>query len=71
MLGMTEYPLYLGTSLEAGNVWSQKDSISLDVLIYSASLFFGTDTGVGPAPLGFDASGDGEKTLFLFIGKNW
>lgn len=71
VLGMTEYPLYLGTSLEAGNVWTQKDSVSLDDLIYSGSLFLGIDTGVGPAAFGFGASDDGEKTVFLFIGKNW
>ncbi|GIU03301.1 patatin [Shewanella sp. c952] len=71
VLGMTEYPLYLGTSLEAGNVWTQKDSVALDDLIYSGSLFLGIDTGVGPAAFGFGAADDGEKTVFLFIGKNW
>ncbi|MCL1093925.1 patatin-like phospholipase family protein [Shewanella kaireitica] len=71
VLGMTEYPLYLGTSLEAGNVWTQKDSVALDDLIYSGSLFLGIDTGVGPAAFGFGAADDGEKTIFLFIGKNW
>ncbi|MGS0826249.1 patatin-like phospholipase family protein [Shewanella sp. 0m-8] len=71
ILGMTEYPLYLGTSIEAGNVWNQKDSVSLDDLIYAGSLYLGIDTSVGPAALGFGASDDGEKTVFLFIGKNW
>ena len=71
VLGMTEYPLYLGTSLEAGNVWTQKDSVALDDLIYSGSIFLGIDTGVGPAAFGFGAADDGEKTVFLFIGKNW
>ncbi|MFT5789728.1 MAG: NTE family protein [Shewanella sp.] len=71
VLGMTEYPLYLGTSIEAGNVWNQKDSVSLGDLIYAGSLYLGTDTSVGPAALGFGASDDGEKTIFLFIGKNW
>ncbi|MCG9731388.1 patatin-like phospholipase family protein [Shewanella sp. Isolate13] len=71
VLGMTEYPLYLGTSIEAGNVWSQKDSVSLDDLIYAGSLYLGIDTSVGPAAFGFGASDDGEKTIFLFLGKNW
>ncbi|WOT05475.1 patatin-like phospholipase family protein [Shewanella youngdeokensis] len=71
VLGMTEYPLYLGTSFEAGNVWNKKSSMSLNDLIYSGSLFLGTDTGIGPAALGFGAADDGEKTVFLFIGKNW
>ena len=71
VLGMTEYPLYLGTSIEAGNVWNQKDNVSLDDLIYAGSLYLGIDTSVGPAAFGFGASDDGEKTVFLFIGKNW
>jgi NTE family protein len=71
VLGMTEYPLYLGTSIEAGNVWNQKDNVSLDDLIYAGSIFLGIDTSVGPAAFGFGASDDGEKTVFLFIGKNW
>lgn len=71
VLGMTDYPLYLGGSLEAGNVWQNRDNINLDDLIYSGSLFFGTDTTMGPAALGFGWAGDGEMTLFLFLGKSW
>ena len=71
VLGMTDYPLYLGGSLEAGNVWQNKDNIDLKDLIYSGSLFFGTDTSMGPAALGFGWADDGEMTLFLFLGKSW
>ncbi|ACA84624.1 patatin-like phospholipase family protein [Shewanella woodyi] len=71
VLGMTDYPLYLGGSLEAGNVWQNKDNIDLNDLIYSGSLFFGTDTSMGPAALGFGWADDGEMTLFLFLGKSW
>ncbi|WP_076416741.1 patatin-like phospholipase family protein [Shewanella sp. UCD-KL12] len=71
VLGMTDYPLYLGTSIEAGNVWTFRESVDLDDLIYSGSLYFGTDTSMGPAALGFGWADDGEKAIFLFIGKNW
>ncbi|RTR40366.1 patatin [Shewanella canadensis] len=71
VLGMTDYPLYLGTSIEAGNVWEYRDGVDLDDLIYSGSLYFGTDTSMGPAALGFGWADDGEKTIFIFIGKNW
>ncbi len=71
VLGMTDYPLYLGGSLEAGNVWQNKDNIDLNDLIYSGSVFFGTDTTMGPAALGFGWADDGEMTLFLFLGKSW
>ncbi|WP_220757659.1 patatin-like phospholipase family protein [Shewanella colwelliana] len=70
-LGMTDYPLYLGASLEAGNVWTLRQSVSLDDLIYGGSVYFGTDTSVGPAALGFGWTDDGERSVFLFLGKNW
>ncbi|MCL1125760.1 patatin-like phospholipase family protein [Shewanella surugensis] len=71
MLGLTQYPLYLGTSLEAGNVWQQRDAIDLGDLIYSGSLFLGTDTGVGPTALGFGFTNTGEQSVFLFMGNIW
>lgn len=71
VLGMTDYPLYLGASIEAGNVWELREHVDLDDLIYSGSLYFGTDTSMGPAAIGFGWADDGEKAIFLFIGKNW
>ncbi|WP_077755230.1 patatin-like phospholipase family protein [Shewanella psychrophila] len=71
VLGMTDYPLYLGASIEAGNVWKLREHVDLDDLIYSGSLYFGTDTSMGPAAIGFGWADDGEKAIFLFIGKNW
>jgi len=71
VLGMTDYPLYLGTSIEAGNVWNDRKGVDLDDLIYSGSLYFGTDTSMGPAALGFGWADDGEMTIFIFVGKNW
>ncbi len=71
VLGMTDYPLYLGASLEAGNVWSIRDSVSLNDLIYGGSLYLGTDTAIGPAAIGYGWTDDGENTVFLFLGKNW
>ena len=71
VLGMTDYPLYLGGSLEAGNVWTIRSEADLSDLIFSGSLFLGTDTGIGPAALGFGWADDGEKAIFLFIGKSW
>ena len=71
MLGMTDFPLYVGASVEAGIVWSIRDSVSLDDLIYGGSLYLGTDTPIGPAAIGYGWTDDGEKAVFLFLGKNW
>ncbi|WP_394203976.1 patatin-like phospholipase family protein [Shewanella waksmanii] len=70
-LGMTDYPLYLGASFEAGNVWDFRDSVTIDDLIYGGSLYLGTDTSAGPVALGYGWTDDGEYTIFLFVGKNW
>lgn len=71
MLGMTDYPLYLGASIEAGNVWLARDEVNFGELLYGGSLYFGTDTSMGPAAFGFGWADDGEKSVFLFLGKNW
>ena len=48
-VGDTSLPLYLGTSIEMGNVWSDHNLVSFDDLITSGSLYLGTDTTFGPA----------------------
>jgi NTE family protein len=68
---ITDLPLYIGTSLEGGNVWYERDLVDLNDLIYSGSLYLGTDTTWGPAALGFGLSDNGEKAFYLFIGKNF
>ncbi|MGZ9899653.1 patatin-like phospholipase family protein [Shewanella gaetbuli] len=68
---ITDIPLYVGTSLEAGNVWYLKEDVDLDDLIYSSSLYLGTDTSWGPAALGFGFSDTGDKSVYLFVGKNF
>ncbi|MBU2871948.1 patatin-like phospholipase family protein [Colwellia sp. E2M01] len=69
--GGLDLPLYLGTSLEAGNVWNVDEKININELIYSGSVYFGTDTSVGPAALGVGLATDGEYSFFLSVGKNW
>ncbi|MGI2261397.1 patatin-like phospholipase family protein [Shewanella sp. GXUN23E] len=70
-LGMTEFPLYLGVSLEAGNVWQLAEQIKLNDLIYASSLYLGTDTVLGPAALGIGLADTGDKAFYLFLGKNF
>lgn len=70
-LGLNKYPLYLGTSIEAGNVWLDKTDINLNDLIYSGSIYLGTDTELGPAAFGIGLSDKGEHAIYLFIGKNF
>ncbi len=59
---------YAGASIEAGNAWPDKNSVELDDLRYSGSVFLGADTFFGPIYLGYGRADGGEDTLFLQVG---
>jgi len=66
---LTQTPIYLGALLEAGNVWNNRDDVSLNDLHHSASLFFGADTFLGPVYLGYAVGDDSQSAAFLYIGQ--
>lgn len=71
LFGKASLPLYLGASFETGNVWELSESIAIDDMVRSGSLYFGTDTDFGPAVFGFGFASGGESTVFLSLGKNF
>lgn len=70
-------PVYLGSSLEAGNVWGLGDDVDMGDLVTSSSLFLGTDTTFGPAIIGigyatsFGYYDENPLTIFFSLGKTW
>jgi len=44
--------LYIGASLEGGNVWNSDQHITFSGLQYGSALFVGADTALGPIYLG-------------------
>jgi NTE family protein len=60
---------YAGATLEAGNVWDYSADMGLDDLRYSASIFVGAETPIGPVyfALGFHESGD--STAYFYVGN--
>lgn len=61
--------LFLGTSLEAGNVWDKSSDISLQSLRKSASLFAGFNSFIGPIYLGFAVGQGGARNVFFQMGR--
>lgn len=62
-------PAYLGFSLETGNVWEDKDDMSLDNTIFSASAFLGLDTLLGPIYIGYGQAESGNYAVYFYLGK--
>ncbi len=61
-------PLYLGGSLEYGNVFEDTDDIKIDDMLVGTSLFLGADTYLGPMYLGYGYTEGGSHALFLLVG---
>lgn len=62
-------PLYVGGTLERGNVWQNKSDISASNAITAGSLFVGTDTILGPIYFAYGLAEGGVDSFYLFVGK--
>jgi NTE family protein len=63
--------LYGGCSVEAGNVWRQRDQAGLDDLLWSGSVYVAVDTYLGPAYLAYGRAQGGRDTWYLFVGRSF
>ena len=66
--GLLELPVYLGASLETGNVWESRDAISFESLRTNGSLFIGIDSYFGPIYLAAGFAEGGRNNFYLFVG---
>ncbi|MCJ7600789.1 MAG: patatin-like phospholipase family protein [Desulfobulbaceae bacterium] len=62
-------PIYIGGSLEKGNVWNRTEDIDFDNTITAGSLFIGLDTPIGPFYLGYGLAEYNNDSLYLYMGK--
>jgi NTE family protein len=64
-------PVYLGISLEAGNIWNERDEISFDSLIPAGSICLSIDSPLGPVYLARGFAEEGHSATYLFIGRTF
>ncbi|MCG3145510.1 MAG: hypothetical protein HONDAALG_03121 [Gammaproteobacteria bacterium] len=64
-------PAYAGVSLEYGNVFEDRDDISLssDDSLLAGSVFLGLDTILGPVYLGYGHAEQGHDSVYLYLGR--
>ncbi|MDH3750831.1 MAG: BamA/TamA family outer membrane protein, partial [Gammaproteobacteria bacterium] len=67
--GLFDVPIYLGVSVEAGNVWQSRSDISFDSAQINGSVFAGLDTIIGPVYLAAGFAEGGRSNFYLFFGS--
>ena len=60
--------VFVGATLEAGNVWFRTEDIKPSNLIWAGSLYGAADTILGPIYLGWGVAEQGNNTFFLSLG---
>jgi len=60
--------VYIGTSLEYGNVWESRDEIDFGDGLFAGSLYLGANTMLGPLFLGYGVAEGGTRSFYLYVG---
>lgn len=61
--------IFIGGSLEAGNAYKRFDRTDGRGFLYSASVFLGADTFIGPLYLAYGQAFSGDNAFYLFMGR--
>lgn len=64
-----DQPVYIGASLEAGNVFQDRDDIAWRNVLGGGSVFIGADTILGPGYLSFGRTEGGRQSVTLSVGR--
>ena len=61
--------IYVGGSLEAGNVWAQRSDVSASGLYKAGSVFLAADTWIGPFYLAWGHASGGQSSFYIYLGR--
>jgi NTE family protein len=69
--GFLDVPVYLGASLEQGNVWNSRSDVSFSSARTNGSVFVGLDTILGPVYFATGFDDEGGSAYYLFLGRTF
>lgn len=64
-----QYPLFVGGSLEAGQVWRRRQEPAFGRTIFGGSVYTALDTPIGPIYFGLGLAEEGQEAVFLRLGQ--
>jgi len=70
LFGLTNFPIYFGASVEAGNVWSASETIDYRELITAGSVYLSTDSKLGPIAIAYGYAEGDHTAIYFYLGKN-
>lgn len=62
-------PVYLGSTLEWGNIWAARDDIDVSDALLAGSIYLGIDTTFGPLYFGYGRTEENNDAIYLFLGS--
>lgn len=66
-----ETSIFVGASIEAGNVWQSRSAIAFDNTLVAGSVFVVFDTLLGPLYLAYGAAEGSRRSAYLFLGQTF
>ncbi len=64
-----DVPVYLGMSVETGNVWQNRADMAFSSMLWSGSVFAGFDTLIGPVHIAAGYTEESRTSFYLFVGS--
>jgi NTE family protein len=61
--------VYVGGSIEAGNVWGDRDDVSWRSMRTAGSVFVAADTWIGPFYFAWGRASGGQTSFYIFLGR--
>ncbi len=70
-ISILDTSVYVGASVEIGNVWQKRDDIRVKNTLTAGSVFVVFDTLLGPLYLAYGAAEGGRRSAYLFLGQTF
>jgi NTE family protein len=70
LFGLKNFPIYFGSSIETGNVWSASESIDHSELITAGSVYLSTDSKLGPIAIAYGKAEGDHSAVYFYLGKS-
>jgi len=70
LFGLKNFPIYFGSSIETGNVWSASETIKYSELITAGSVYLSTDSKLGPIAIAYGKAEGDHSAVYFYLGKN-